>query len=250
MTATLSNCRRKRFRRFRRISAVPVVSVMLVSRCVFNNPPPAQPVTLDWIGATTTPVSPAPTLRFALSTAVADSAVDFVISPPTAANYSVHLNTTKDTLTLAFSDMLQGNTTYALTLSSSLHSSTGSWLYPYQDTIVFTTGAAEQEPNGTFALADTLASKTIYGMISEPNDTDVFFVPSVPPQATFFVSSVDSRDTFLVFDSLGHNAAIARGTPSLDTFAIPGLAGYPIFVKVFSYVKGTVGMYQFGTVQP
>jgi hypothetical protein len=222
---------------------------LFAAGCMYNNPAPAVPITLIWTDATTGQISPAPTFQFALSTPVADTSADFVISPPTAANYSVHFNATRDTITLDFLDMLQGNTRYVFTLKSPLHSSAGAWLYPYQDSVSFTTAACEQEPNETFALADTLTSKSIYGMISNADDTDTYVVPAVVAPGKFFISSLAARDTFLVFDSLERGVSVSQSVSSLDTFAVPALAGHLAYVKVFSYVKGTVGMYKFGIVQ-
>lgn len=226
-----------------------ILPSLFAAGCMYNNPAPAVPISLSWTGATTGQISPAPTFQFALSTPVADTSEDFVISPPTAANYSVYFNITGDTLTLEFLDMLQGNTRYVLTLKNPLHSSAGAWLYPYQDSISFTTAACEQEPNGTFALADTLTSSCIYGMIATADDTDTYIVPVVPVPGKFYISSMTARDTFLVFDSLERDVSVSSSVPSLDTFAVPALAGHLAYVKVFSYVKGTVGMYKFGIVE-
>jgi len=104
-------------------------------------------------------------MQFALSAQLADTSVDVVFSPPFAGAYDIDLNATRDTLTLSVLDMLQGNTTYVLKLKSSVHSTAGAWLYPYQDSVVFTprprAGAQRH-----FDLADTLLAPVIYGMIS------------------------------------------------------------------------------------
>jgi hypothetical protein len=240
--------RHEKHRRVVSALALSVCAAWLAGGCIYNNTPPAQAITLDWIGATSQPVSPAPTMQFALSAQLADTSVDVVFSPPFAGAYDIDLNATRDTLTLSVLDMLQGNTTYVLKLKSSVHSTAGAWLYPYQDSVVFTTAAREQEPNGTFALADTLLAPVIYGMISDAQDTDVYLVPAAR-RGTLFVSSADNRAAFLVFDSLGRGVAVSSAASAPDTFTIPDSVDFPVYIKIFGFINGMPGMYQFGILQ-
>jgi hypothetical protein len=223
--------------------------ILLTVQCTTISQPP-QPLTLTWVNASTSPISPVPTLQFALSSSIADSSVDFVFSPPVGANYSVYLNASHDTITLSFIDMLAGSTTYMLRLKSALHSTAGATLDPTQDSIVFTTAACEHEPNDIVALADTLGSSPTYGMISEATDTDVYFVPSAP-RGRLCLLSIDACDTLLLFDSLGRGVAAPVSAASAsggDTLTVPDSIGYPVYVKVFSCVNGTTGMYRIEAV--
>jgi|GEM_PF-4610988 hypothetical protein len=211
--------------------------------CAYDLPPPPSPLTLTWVEDASQPISPAPTLNLALSSPISDTSIDFNFSPAVAASYTVLLNSTRDTITLSFLDMLDGNTTYSFTLKSALHSTAGATLDPAEDTIAFTTAAREQEPNGTFALADSLGEAPLYGMISGAADTDVYLISSALG-GRLCLAYFDACDTLRLFDSLGRSVAAPVSAPSGDTITVPASAGFPVFAKVFSCVNGSTGMYR------
>jgi hypothetical protein len=219
----------------------------IAADCLFGNNSPAEPISLSLVNAGDT-VPPSPTLRFYVGSPLADSSVDFVFSPATAALYSVYLNDTRDTITLSFLDMLDGNTRYVLRLKSAIHSAAGAWLFPNEDSIVIFTAACEHEPNYSFSLADTLFSSSIFGRISQAADTDVYCVPKAGP-TMFFLSSFDARDTFFMFDSLLRSVPAESKAGFKDTITIPDTTRFPLFVKILSYVNGSTGKYEFGIVR-
>jgi hypothetical protein len=225
-----------------------VVAACLIPSCLFETTAPAKPIVMTRVGAAKDTVSPSPVLRFAVSSTLSDSSVDFNFSPATSADYSVFLNAARDTITLRFLNMLEGNTRYVLHLKAALNSEEGATLNPGQDSIVFFTSACEHEPNSSFALADTLFSGPIFGMLSMAADTDVYIVPATSKRK-FYLSSDGARDTFMLFDSLQASITVESGSGTEDTITVPGTTRFPVYVKIFSYVAGTAGKYEFGVVQ-
>jgi hypothetical protein len=217
----------------------------LFSGCLFDTTKPVEPLTMNRVDGTGDTVAPFPSLRFAFSKPLADSAVELDFSPPTTAIYYTSLNRTKDSLTLTVVGMLAGDTRYVLRRASIVASGDGSRLFPGDDSTVIFTGQAEHEPNNTIQLSDTIFSSSIFGMTDYALDTDVYVVPPMQ-QRRFFLASLDGRDSCVVLDSMLRQVAPSFSNASIDSFFIPDTVPLPLHVFIFSSMKGTGGHYEFG----
>jgi hypothetical protein len=228
-----------------RIHALLCIAILgcLLSGCIFDAQNPVSPLTMRYIGGQGDTVSPLPVLRFAFSDSIV-SPLDFDFSPPVAQPYEVTFNPQKDTATLSFIEMLQGNTRYLLRLKSTVTSKNGSMLNKDDDSIVIYTGATEREPNNTPACADTLLAPAVYGMLVEAMDTDVYCLPS--PQKALYFEAFTDQTSFSVKDSLQQDVPVSGHFGTIDTFTVPDGTHFPVFVYVFSPIKGTIGYYKLG----
>ena len=164
----------------------------ILCTCIFDNQNPQTPLVMTYVGNGTDTLSPLAKLTFAFSSPVTSS-VDFSFFPSNGQLYTVTLNPSRDTVTLSFLEMLQGNTRYVAKLAATVTGSAGSLLSPGNDSVVFYTAFAEHEPNSNRFLADTIRSFDTYGIISPASDTDyyvltayVFFPvrPRIPLQSS------------------------------------------------------------------
>jgi hypothetical protein len=219
----------------------------LFSGCLFDTTKPVEPLTMTRVDGNGDTVAPFPSLRFAFSKPLADSTVELDFYPPTTAMYYTALNGTKDTLTLTVVGMLAGDTRFVVRLASIVASRDGSLLYPGDDSTVIFTGQAEHEPNNSIQLSDTLFSSSIFGLTDYALDTDVYVVPGAQ-QRRFFLVSPDGRDSCVVLDSMLRQVAPSFSNASSDSFFIPDTIPRPLYVFIFSSMKGTGGHYEFGSV--
>jgi hypothetical protein len=232
---------------------IPVVCCIaflgsLVAGCIFDENQPVAPLTMQYVGNQGDTVSPLAVLRFTFSDSLASS-LDFDFSPPVAQNYGITVNPATDTATLSFIEMLPGNTRFVIKLKSMITSRGGSTLSPGNDSTVIFTGAKEQEPNNDPALADTLKPPAIYGMLPEASDTDVYYVPS--KHDVLYLKTFTGQISLSVKDSLLHGVRVTGGlgADAADTFTVPDSTLFPIYVYIFSPIKGVTGFYRLGLAQ-
>jgi hypothetical protein len=202
---------------------------------------------MQYIGTQGDTVSPLAVLHFAFSDSIT-SPLDFAFSPPVAQDYGISFNPANDTATLSFVEMLPGNTRYVVKLKTAVASTNGSAISPGNDSAVIWTGATEHEPNNSPALADTLKPPAIYGTLSDAQDTDVYNIPL--KHAAFYFQTFTGQTSFSVKDSLLQDVSVAAGAGAgtADTFMVPGSTLFPIYVFVFSPIKGVTGVYRLGIV--
>jgi hypothetical protein len=222
------------------------LACLALGGCIFDVSQPAAPLTMQYIGNQGDTVSPLAVLRFAFSDSLA-SPLDFDFSPPVAQDYGITFNSSRDTATLSFVDMLPGDTRYVLKLKSTITAKNGSTIDPGNDSAMIWTGTRESEPNNSPATADTLRSPKVWGQLSDARDTDVYCVPS--PQKAYYLENLFSQISFSVKDSLLQTVTVNGGSAAIDTFTIPVGTQFPIYILVFSPIKGTVGNYAIGIVQ-
>jgi hypothetical protein len=233
---------------FSRVRFVFITALLgcLGGGCIFDNNQPVAPLTMQYIGTQGDTVSPLAVLRFAFSDSLA-SPLDFDFSPSVAQRYDMTFNPARDTATLSFVEMLPGNTRYVLRLKSAIAAANGSTLSTGNDSTVLYTGAKEQEPNNTPALADTLKPPAIYGMLSEASDTDVYCVPQ--KRTALYFRTFAGQASFSVKDSMLRDVRPGAGSAgTADTFIVPDSTLFPIYVFVFSPIKGVACIYRFGIV--
>jgi hypothetical protein len=218
--------------------------LILTSGCIFDTNQPTAPLTMQYIGIQGDTVSPLAVLRFAFSDSLA-SPLDFTFAPPVAQLYGITLNPSKDTATLSFVEMLPGNTRYVLTLGSPITATNGSMLGPGNDSAVIWTGAREHEPNNSPATADTLKPPAVWGLLSDAQDTDVYCIPS--SQRAYYLEILSGQVSFSLKDSLLNDVvASSSATGAVDTFTVPDSTHFPVYIYVFSPIKGTDGYYKLG----
>jgi hypothetical protein len=217
----------------------------LAAGCIFDGDQPVTPLSMQYIGNQGDTVSPLAVLRFAFSDSLA-SPLDFDFSPPVAQLYSIALNPGNDTATISFVEMLPGNTKYVLNLKTTITSKNGSTLSPGNDSTVVYTGEKEREPNNTPKTADTVAFSAVYGMLADAADTDVYRVGS--PQNAFYFEAFTDQTSFSVKDSMLSDVSVSGGFGPIDTFTVPDNTRFPLYIFVFSPIKGTVGYYKFGII--
>jgi hypothetical protein len=213
--------------------------------CIFDANQPLAPLTMQYAGTQGDTVSPLAVLKFAFSDSLA-SPLDFDFSPPVAQRYEMTFNPAKDTATLSFIEMLPGNTRYILRLKSQVTAANGSTLSTGNDSTVLFTGAEEQEPNNSPALADILKPPALFGTLPEAPDTDVFCLPS--KHKALFLATVKGQVSFSLKDSMLRDVNITQGPGAIDTFNVPDNMLFPIYVFVFSSIKGVAGFYKLGIV--
>jgi hypothetical protein len=219
---------------------------LFLTKCIFDINVPPEPLKIKLLTSDSI-VSPSPCLRFAASSALADSSViEFNFYPPISAQYFISLNNTKDTITLEFLEFLEGNTKYIITFKKPLYSVDGAVLLAVKDSFFIKTGFKEHEPNNNFILADTLFSY-IYGKISNASDTDVYYIPFIATKG-FYLKSYDFRDTFLIYDSTKVQLSSISKATLEDTIVILDEIKFPIFIKIFSCISGSTGKYLLGSL--
>jgi hypothetical protein len=221
---------------------------LIASGCIFDNSQPTAPLTMQYVGNQGDTVSPLAVLQFAFSDSLAAVPLDFTFTPPVAQLYGITLNPSRDTATLSFVEMLPGNTRFVLKLASTVTATNGSSISPGYDSTVIWTGAREHEPNNSPGTADTLKPPAIWGLLSDAQDTDVYCVPSA--QRAYYLETLSGQVAFSLKDSL-LNDVVSSGAAagSIDTFTVPDGTRYPVYIYVFSPIKGTEGYYRLGVAQ-
>lgn len=217
----------------------------LSAGCIFDATKPVPPLTMQYVGNLGDTVSPMAVLRFAFSDSLT-SPLDFDISPPVAQLYEIAFNSSRDTATLSFFEMLPGNTRYILKLKSGVTSKNGATMGTGYDSTVIWTGASEHEPNNTTGTADTLAPPAVYGLLSTASDTDVYCVPS--RQKAFYCEAFTNRISLFIKDSLLQNVPLPGDSSGTDTFTVPDGTPFPIHIFVFSFINGAADYYKLGIV--
>jgi len=217
----------------------------LADSCIFGSSMPAGPLTMQYVGIQGDTLSPLAVLRFAFSDSVA-SPLDFDFSPPVGQSYQITLNSACDTATISFVDLLPGDTRYVVRPKLPLMSRSGSTLDADNDTAVFHTAAAEDEPNNTVATADTLRPLPLYGMLRDASDTDVYCVPE--KERALYMETFTGQTSLSVKDSAMQDIPVAVGLGLSDTFDFPDHTRFPVYVAVFSPIKGTAGYYKLGVL--
>jgi hypothetical protein len=217
----------------------------LAAGCIFDGDQPVTPLAMHYIGNQGDTVSPLAVLRFAFSDSLA-SPLDFDFSPPVAQRYSITLNPGYDTATISFVEMLPGNTRFVLNIKSTITSKNGSALSPGNDSTVVYTGAKEHEPNNTPQTADIMVFPAVYGLLVDAADTDMYCVPS--RQDAFYFEAFTDQTSFSVKDSMLSDVPYSGHSGPIDTFTVPRDTRFPLYVVVYSPIKGTVGYYKFGIV--
>jgi hypothetical protein len=225
---------------------VPVSLLLLgclLGGCIFDTFQPAAPLTMQYIGDQGDTVPPLAVLRFAFSDSLT-SPLDFAFTPPVAQPYAITFNTASDTAALSFVEMLPGNTRYALRLKSPVVGENGSTLDAGSDSVIIYTAATEAEPNNTPATADTLRPPAVYGMLGLAADTDVYCIAK--NQNAFYCEAFTGRTSFSVKDSFLQDVPVTGGPGKTDTFTLPDTTHFPVYVTIFSPIKGTAVYYKFG----
>jgi hypothetical protein len=220
-----------------------LVGCLICGGCIFDTNQPIAPLTMQYIGTQGDTVSPLAVLRFAFSDSLA-SPLDFTFAPPVAQLYAITLNPSKDTATLSFVEMLPGSIRYALTLGSPITATNGSMLSPGNDSTVIWTGAREHEPNNSPGTADTL-KPSIWGLLSDAQDTDVYCVPS--SHRAYYLETLSGQVSFSLKDSLLNDVVASNfAAGAVDTFTVPDSTHFPVYIYVFSPIRGTEGYYRLG----
>jgi hypothetical protein len=214
----------------------------ILCSCIFDDQNPQPPLSMTYVGNGSDTLSPFAKLAFAFSSPVA-SPVDFSFLPNSGQLYTITLNPGKDTVTISFLEMLYGNTRYVARLATTVSGSDDSFLSPGNDSVVFYTAFAENEPNNTMFLADTVRTQNTYGIISPASDTDYYVLPAYSSRPLCFFSST-SQDSFAIIDNTQTAIRFSKYGSKVDSVALPDSAAYPLYITVFSTIKGSTGYYK------
>jgi hypothetical protein len=205
---------------------------------------PEEDFSMNWAGASDT-VSPyGPLSVYFTSPVLFPDSVIFDIMP-IFSDYRQQGNESADTFSLELLRSLRGGSRYVLRLAEWVESIDGSFLTPGNDSIVFHTWPAEQEPNNGRTTADTLGSIT-FGSISMANDTDWFEVRDSTVE-TFYIKSIGSSSLFDIRDAAG----AVRGPTSFaaaETLSVPQGFVRPLHLVVYAFNRSNGGHYELGSV--
>jgi hypothetical protein len=225
-----------------------IISVFscLFTQCVFNGTVNEQPLTMMSLDANGDTLSVFPRLRFVFSSPLADTSVPVSFSPAISSGYGAYLNTLRDTLTIDFMEMLEGNTRYVLKLGRTVSSIDGSVWDLSDDSTVFYTYPREQEINDTKDVADSLRS-VIFGIISDVSDIDAFVCIGENIRAVY-LQSIGAQDSFFIEDARSNIIVAPKVMKQTDTILISGSNAPPVYIFVRSGIKGFEGKYKLGVI--
>lgn len=223
--------------------------IAALSGCFYNLPTSDQTLHWDLVGAPRDTVSVFTSFTFAFSEALADSGVPVSFNPPFY-EYTSTLNAARDTVTIAVAGQFQADTRYILRRSNVCRTARNVRLLPEDDSLVFYTHPAEQEPNNSPTEADSL-KRVIDGVLATANDTDWYVVSGAPGKLT--LESLDSRVALYVVDSAGTQFAPLQNAGQgvrLDTIALPDTLRAPWHCGIYSAYHVAGCRYILGTIAP
>ncbi|MDD5673155.1 MAG: hypothetical protein PHC61_03240 [Chitinivibrionales bacterium] len=234
---------------------VSIALLALVSGCLYDQSNSGQ--TFGWArvdkGGDT--VSIFSSLVFAFSEPIADTAVPVVFEPAFYGFYS-SLNASRDTVTVALVGQIAfaPSTRYVLRRAAVCKTANGATLYPQNDSLVFYTHAAEQEPNNSKATADSLVH-FMDGTIETAIDTDCFILPRTTQKITLIQLDSGLGIALNIYDSLGACFVAAFSAVALqnflpDTITIPDSLHAPFYCALYSQGHSSGDRYILGAIRP
>jgi hypothetical protein len=198
-------------------------------------------------GTTGDTIAPFGSLKLRFTHPVMDPDSVLLSFQPQFTDYQLFLDSTKDTVALAFTQPLQARTRYSIHLAKAVSAEDGTLLFPSDDSIVVFTAAAEQEPNNTPALADTLRGK-LFGQISMVDDSDWFAVPDTTLR-TFYLKSTGSSSRFDICDAKGAPVAQLSAFAAAETLTVPSDCLHPLYIVVSAWNRENGGYYELGVAR-
>jgi hypothetical protein len=171
-------------------------------------------------------------LAFAFSQPVSSDEISLALNPNPGSVYSTRLNSSHDTLFLDVTGMLQGDTIYTIDLLDTVRAGSGMRLLPGEVQFIVTTGAVEQEPNGTRETADVLTS-SICGFIQTTQDADCYMANV---RFSHFVLYATDKDCGMrITDSTGLIDTLKMPDTPAETLLVPSAFQFPVLITVYSY---------------
>lgn len=164
---------------------------------------------------------------------------------PYFTSYSLILNDTRDTARLHCSEPLNGASRYVIRLESSVLSAHGNRLTPSGDSILIHTWPAEQEPNDSRFMSDTIVNVR-FGTLTTVQDTDWYCVVDSSAVA-FYLVSTGSQNSFITFRD-SDATIVTRPYNQNDTMFLKDGMQLPLNIAVHSYSRSAGGYYKAGII--
>jgi hypothetical protein len=227
------------------ILSFPVTMALLLG-CVVSTDPPATTFHFIRTGSPDT-IAPWGTLTIVFSQPLDDTEIPTFFLRPTVHSYTALPVATRDTVFVRFTEPLSGNRRYLLRAQDSMTAKNSAVLRHTADSLVFFTWPAEQEPNNTPQLADTLFQRC-FGTIATVNDTDWYIITNSSARAVY-LSSVTTQSTFFLVSLAGTTTPV-RSFKISDTLAVPDGFRSPFYAAVVSFNRSAGGYYEIGLTTP